>query len=171
MKHCTNEILNQRALDVAQRTIAAPPAESLIPVVGFVLFPEHYAVEVLYVKEVLKLHDITPLPGTPPFVAGVVNYRGSILSVLNLKTLFGLTGRGLTELNKIVVLRHDDMEFGVLADSITGNHSLQADQLAPPPLHTDFAGLGFLKGTTPDGTILLDAYQMLKSNKLIVNQK
>lgn len=156
---------------MAQRPTGDTASASLIPVVGFVLYPEHYAVEVTYVKEVLKLHEFTPMPGTPSFVVGVVNYRGSILSVLNLKTLFGLTGRGLTELNKIVVLRCDDMEFGVLADSVTGNHNLSADQLAPPPLHTDSAGMSFLKGTTPEGIILLDAYQMLKSNKLIVNQK
>lgn len=141
-----------------------------ISVIEFVLIPERYAFGEAYVSEVLFLKEITTVPGTPSFVMGVINLRGKIISVINLKYLFNLKDRGLTELNKVMILKNDKMEFGVVADSITGNKSIFLNTLSPPPLTLGKIEAECIVGIAPDGLILLNADALLSGNQLIVGK-
>lgn len=164
------EILQKRAQAARQPLIQTGDDQGL-KVIGFLLQPEHYALDLKYVKEVLPLKDLTPIPGTPAFVAGVINYRGQVLAVNNLNILFGLRTRGLTDLNKIIVLSSPAMEFGVLCDGIVGNQAIDIDSLSGLPMTFQGTGAEFARGITADGLILLDAARMLSSELFIVNQK
>ena len=104
-------ILLDRAKKIAAREEISTRGDS-VNVVVFRLIPELYCIEGNYITEVLTIRDITSIPGTPGFVVGVMNVRGKIISVVNLKRFFHLKEIGLTEQNKIIVIKHDQIEFG-----------------------------------------------------------
>jgi purine-binding chemotaxis protein CheW len=141
-----------------------------LSVVEFLLLPERYAFEGKYISEVLLLKEITSIPGTPPFVMGVINLRGKVVSIINLKSLFNLKEWGLTQLNKVLILKDDTMEFGIVADEISENKSIFLNTLSPPPVTLDNIGVEYISGITPDGLILLSARNLLSSKQIIINQ-
>ncbi|OFY49730.1 MAG: hypothetical protein A2W85_07665 [Bacteroidetes bacterium GWF2_41_31] len=164
------ETLNERARVVAHKKKATLVDDDSVEVVEFILHPEHYAIEGKYIREVLSLNEITTIPGTPDFVMGVINFRGTILSIVNLKVIFGLTEKGLTELNKVIILRNDTMEFGIVADGLVGNKSILFKTLSDAPLTLSGTSANFVSGITAEGLIILDANRMLNSNQLIIDQ-
>ena len=108
-------ILKARAHDLAAIRNEELGQEEAIDVLEFRLACEAYAVETSYVQEVLAVGTITPLPGTPAFIVGVVNVRGRIHSVMDLKQLFDIPAKGLGDLNRLIILKSGAMEFGILA--------------------------------------------------------
>ncbi len=81
-------LMQQRARELA-RPLADGAAEGEhIEVLEFILAHERYAIETAWVQEVYPLRQLTPLPGTPAFVLGVVNVRGKIISVMDLRVFF-----------------------------------------------------------------------------------
>lgn len=151
-----------------------PPEEAVdarIEVVDFLLAYEHYAIESRYVREVHPLENLTPVPCAPAFVRGVINLRGEILSVIDMKIFFDLPVRGLTDLDKVVVLQSEKMFFGILADSITGvRHIPVADIQASLPTLRDIR-TAFLRGVTSDRTVILDAQKLLSDTNIVVRQQ
>ena len=99
------QILRARAQVLARIPERAPVAGASLEVLEFRLAKERYALENRWVQEVCPLKELTPLPCTPPFVLGIVNVRGRILPVLDLKKLFDLPEQGLTDLHRIVLVR------------------------------------------------------------------
>ena len=165
------EILADRAKKIAGRKDPDHlQGGKTISVVEFLLIPETYAFEEKFVSEVLLLKEITTIPGTPPFVMGVINLRGRVVSVVNLKNLFNLKDRGLTELNKVMILKNEEMEFGVVADSILGNRTIFLNTLSQPPLTLNGIAAKYISGVTQDGLILLDANKLLSSRQIILNK-
>ena len=81
------EILKARARALARESGAGTVVQT-IEVIEFLLAYERYAMELDHVREVFPLKEITPLPGTPPFVLGIINVRGQIVSVVDLKKFF-----------------------------------------------------------------------------------
>ncbi|HNX45039.1 MAG TPA: chemotaxis protein CheW, partial [Bacteroidales bacterium] len=77
------ELLQKRAHMIARRPAETEGASNTIMVVEFLLSPEWYAIDTSFVTEVLPLGNLTSLPGTPPFVVGIMNLRGKIISILN----------------------------------------------------------------------------------------
>src|SRR5450756_436407 len=123
----------RRILEARARAAAKPPVKpdnaQRLEILAFCLAGETYGVETCHVREVCQLKDLTGVPCTPPFVAGVMNLRGQILAIVDLREFFGLPARGLTELNRVIVLRGGATEFGLLADSIDGVRSVRASDL------------------------------------------
>ena len=124
-------ILLARAQALAQRPGGTAGPSDTLNIIAFLLAHESYGIETAYVREVLPLRDLTPLPGTPPFVLGIINVRGEILSVLDLKQFFALPERGLTDLNKVIILHSAEMAFGILADAILDVHRVPRQTLQP----------------------------------------
>jgi len=122
------------AHEARTRAIMAQPAQrgEGAEVVEFVLGGVHYAIPSFMVVEVRALQSLTPLPCTPRFVSGIMSVQGRIIAVIDLKTFLDLPESGLTDLNKVIILRHADMEFGVLADQIVGGRWM-AQASAPAP--------------------------------------
>ncbi len=162
-------ILKTRAEVLAREPDKIEQGEQ-IEVVEFTLSYEQYGVESLYVREVYPLKEFTPVPCTPAFVLGIINLRGTILSILDLRKFFDLPETGLGDLNRVIVLSSEDMEFGVLADTITGVRKVLRDGLQPPP--PTFTGLRreYLKGVSPDRMAILDAGKILADTRIVVNE-
>ena len=160
-------LLEQRARALA-KVAADEDAPDFLEIVAFAMAHEHYGVAASFVREVYPLKELTPIPGAPEFVLGIVNIRGRVLSLINLKTFFSLPEQGLAEQNQIIVLSSPDMEFGVLADSVLGVRVLY-----PSELQADFpafTGLRkeYLLGVSPDGTVVLDARRILADPNIVV---
>jgi len=165
-------ILDKRAAAIAgNKAMQQDETRETLSVVEFLLIPERYAIAGHFVREVLPLTEITPIPGAPPFIMGVINMRGKIVSLINLKIKFSLKEKGLTDFNKVIILRNELMEFGIVVDAIAGTRIIPMDAISPPPLTLDKIAAELVIGVSTDGVILLDADKMLKSSQFIVNQK
>jgi purine-binding chemotaxis protein CheW len=167
----TRRILKLRAQALSQaESQEAAPGESL-EVVEFILAQEHYAVESMHVRDVYPLDQLTPLPCTPTFVLGIVNLRSEILSVIDIKKFFDLPERGLTDLNKVIVLESGHMRFGILADAIAGVHRIAASDLQPSLPTLTGIREDYLKGVTPGCIVVLDAAKLLADESIIVQEQ
>ena len=165
-----DRILKERAKIYSHELEAKEEEVQYVEVLEFLLAHEMYGVELKYVREVYPLKELTPIPAIPAFVLGIVNVRGEILSVIDIKKFFDLPEKGLTDLNKVIILHSADMEFGILADSIIGvrNILLSEIQTSLPTL----TGIReeYLKGVTKEREIILDAGKLLSDKSIIVNE-
>jgi purine-binding chemotaxis protein CheW len=166
----TRRILEVRAREAA-RPQETPDDAERIEILAFSLAAETYGVETCHVREVCKLKDLTEVPCTPPFVAGVMNLRGQILAILDLRRFFELPNRGLTELSRVIVLGGGDAQLGLLADSIDGVRSIPASDLQGGLATLGGARDGFLKGVTGQLLAVLDGSRLLSSEDLKVDQR
>ena len=115
------------------------------------------------------MRDLTPIPGTPPFVLGIINVRGRIVSILDIRKFFDLPEKGLTDLNKVLILNGHNMEFGLLADAVLGVRKIRANELqASLPTLTGIREQ-YLKGVTKERFVILDAEKLLADKKIIVH--
>jgi len=165
------EILRERARVLAQEPAPVASAGPGVEVVEFMLGNERYAIEAAFVGEVLPLKDLTGVPCTPAFVSGIINVHGRILSVIDLKRFFELPEGGLTDLNKVIILQHGDVEFGIVADRIVG-----ASWLSLAELQADFptvtgARAACLRGVTPQRVVVLDAKRLLTDATMVVDEE
>jgi purine-binding chemotaxis protein CheW len=164
-------ILRMRAKALAISTHQPIPAGAMLELLEFRLASERYALETRHVQDVHPLRDLTPLPCTPAFVLGIVNVRGRILPVLDLKKFFDLPERGLTDLHRIILVRGNDLEFGLLADVIVGVHSAAADSLQPSLPTLTGIRAEYLKGIDKDRLVVLDMERIFADPKIIVHQE
>jgi purine-binding chemotaxis protein CheW len=164
-------ILRARARSLAaQGKAEATSPRLLLEVVEFVLGPEHYCIESSHIREIHPLSEFTPLPCTPAFVLGLVNVRGQILSIINIKKLFDLPEKGLTDLNKVIIVHADCMEVGILADAIIGVRSIALEELHPTLPTLTGIREEYLRGITKDPLVVLDVEKILSDGTILVNE-
>src|SRR5436309_7366840 len=165
------QILRARAQALARTRGPALIAGGSLELLEFRLAQERYALENRWVQEVCPLKVLTPLPCTPPFVLGIVNVRGRILPVLDLKKFFDLPEQGLTDLHRLILVRGNDLELGLLADVIVGVRSIPVDSLQPSlPTLTGIRS-DYLKGVTAERLVVLDLARILADPKIIVHEE
>jgi purine-binding chemotaxis protein CheW len=143
--------------------------ESPLEVVEFLLASEHYGIELTHIREIHALSELTPLPGTPAFVMGLANMRGQILSVIDIKKFFGLPEKGLTDLNKVIVVRTQQMELGILADAVLGVRAIGLSELQTSLPTLTGIREEYLRGITKDPLVVLDVERILCDEKIVVN--
>ncbi|WP_346356047.1 chemotaxis protein CheW [Azotosporobacter soli] len=163
-------IFKARAERLAQEK-AATPEGTRHEMLEFQLGSESYCIETAYVEEVCPLKDYTDLPGTPPFVAGLINVRGRILSLVNIKAFFALTEQSVSETSKVMILRDGEMEFGVLADEIIGVTEVARQDIEPLLATLEEKRGEWLSGITRCGCAVIDARQLLTDARIIVDDE
>lgn len=165
----------RRILEARARAAAMPPAKpddaERLEVLAFSLACETYGIETCHVREVCQLKDLTAVPCTPSFVAGVMNLRGRIIAIIDLRKFFELPARGLTELNRVIVLKGGDDELGLLADSIDGVRPVTASDLQEGLPTLTGIREKFLKGVTGRMLAVLDGARLLEDAGLKVNEQ
>jgi len=162
------QILEQRAKQLARVSDADSARSNEIEFVTFTLATERYALEAAYVIGVIKLIELTRLPGAPAHLLGVTHLRGDILPVFDLRILLGVARGGLHDMSRLLVLGRRDAEIGILADSIEEMTWFDpATALAPT---TSIAGVGrqYLRGITRNALIVLDGRELLDDPNLFV---
>jgi purine-binding chemotaxis protein CheW len=165
----------KRTLKARANALARVPEKTThgegIEVLQFLLANECYAVESQFVREVYALRDYTPLPGTPPFVLGLINVRGQIVSVIDIKKFFDMPDKGISDLNNVIIIHDDAMEFGVLADSMLGVLPIPVNEIQPPLPTLTGIREQFLKGVTSEGIAILDAKRLLADKNIILYEE
>ncbi len=130
----------------------------------FYLGDEEYGLEILKVREIIGIMDITTVPRTPDFVKGVINLRGKVIPVLDLRLKFSMPEAERTEETCVIVVQVDDVEVGIIVDKVSEVLDIAGDAIDEAPqfgtdINTDFIlGMGKSEGHV---TILLDISKVL----------
>jgi len=165
------DILKARALVLAREPLPEATAAECLELLEFSLAHETYGIETVYVRETRPLRDITSVPCTPPFVLGLINVRGRIISVIDIKRFFERPEKGLTDLNKVIIMHDGEMEFGILADAVLGVRTIPLAELHPSLPTLSGVREEYLKGVTKERTVVLDGMKLLSDRKLIVHEE
>jgi purine-binding chemotaxis protein CheW len=164
-------VLKARAKALARSGPADGQEGERVEVLEFLLSGETYAIETSFIAETFPLADFTQLFCTPPFVLGIINVRGRIVSLVDIRRFFDLPVVGLSNLNRVIVVHDENMEFGILADSIVGMRSLpMRDLQGSLPTLTGIRE-EFLAGVTRDRLVLLDMGKILADGRLVVHEE
>lgn len=132
---------------------------------SFSIGNEEYGVEILKVREIIGVLDITPLPQTPDYVKGVINLRGKIIPVIELRRKFNMPSVEYTEETCIIVVEvqnpvtADNFQMGVVVDSVSEVRNISRSQIEPTPdfgstLNTNYI-LGMGKVKVAENTLVL----------------
>jgi len=139
-----------------------------VPLVVFSLAEETYGVPTRHVRDVQPLRQVTPVPCTPDFVIGVINIRGSIYSVIDIRSFFGVCEQTTTPATKVIVVDTGALEVGILADDVSGALSVPRDEINPPLAAQATVKEQYVQGVTNDMLIILDLEALLKDDHLAV---
>ena len=130
--------------------------EEGIQVVAFKLRDEEYGVSILNVQEIRNLTDITRVPFSANFIKGVINLRGSVLPVIDLKTRLGLEQTPYTEKTRIVTVTVDDVHVGMLVDAVTEVITIDSKPVDTKKAINNRENMHFLKGIgNMDGRLII----------------
>lgn len=132
------------------------------------LFGWRYALPMAGVAEVGRPPTLTRVPGLPAWVAGVANWRGRVMAVLDLAPLLGGEAAGARRTGRLVVLAHAGLRVGLLVDSVAGGTRLAAETLEAPLPHVPASAGALLAGQVTDadgpfGVLDLDAVMALST--------
>ena len=132
---------------------------------------EKYAFDIKYINEVFKLKKITHLPCTPSFVIGIINFRGKILSVIDIRNFIGFTTdtKKFNEVKQVIVVKINDFEFGISVDNILGYYSITEEEIQQTVLTITNERKEFFIGIARNSTVVLDIKNIILSEKIIVN--
>jgi len=104
---------------------------------SFLLDGKVFAFDVLKTREVLSYTNITPIPCTPAYIAGVLNLRGSVVTVMNFRTKFGMSNAAITDDSAIIIVEanydNEMVVVGALVDAVKGVLRFEPGQIEPPP--------------------------------------
>ncbi|RYZ78606.1 MAG: purine-binding chemotaxis protein CheW, partial [Proteobacteria bacterium] len=112
----------------------------------FQLMEEQYGVPIETVREINRVGEITPVPRTPEYVKGVMNLRGKIIPVVNLRVKFGMNTQDYTRDTCIIVIDTEIGQVGMIVDSVKEVVDLVANQIEPSPVLGHEATMSFVRG-------------------------
>jgi len=158
-------LLDARARELARPSVAEKPSGSLLEVARFRCGGQEYALETRFVHEVLRTVELTPLPGAPALLRGLILLRGEVLPVVELAPLFGrpASGRGSGVL--LVGLGRPDL--GLAVEEVEEVALLPRDTLLPPPATLAAEAVKLVSGIHREGTLLLEGEALLGDSRLI----
>ena len=101
--------------------------------VTFQLDDETYGIDVMQIREVLRSPEISPIPGAPAFVLGIINLRGNVVAIIDTRSLFNLAPREIDDASRILILEAGDYVVGFLVDSVSEVAELHNTKIEVPP--------------------------------------
>ena len=101
--------------------------------VTFYLDRERYGVNVMQVQEVLRFTEITPVPGAPAYVLGIINLRGNVVTVIDTRQRFMLGPKAVDDATRIVIMEAEGQVIGILVDSVAEVVELRASEIESAP--------------------------------------
>lgn len=164
-------ILTDRALALARPLEDGKSSTEMIELLVVSLGGERFGIETVYALEAISLRELIPVPCTPAFVLGVLNYRGRILAVLDLRRILGLSGEAVTEGSKVVLVEAGGMTFGIVVDTVAGITSVLAHKVAPPPEALTGLRLTLTRGVTEELITILDLDALARAPEILVNEQ
>jgi len=128
---------------------------------------QDFGVEIMQVQEIIRVPQITSVPDAAPFVDGIINLRGTVIPVLNLRKRFGFPDAEDAQSTRIIIVNVDSQTAGIKVDAVSEVMSLKASQIEPPPQNSEGVDARFIKaiGKLEDREqllILLNLEEVLK---------
>lgn len=164
-------ILRKRARLLAKESMSNEQINDPIEILQFTIGNETYAVESQFVDEILTVNELVLIPCTPAFILGVINVRGILKTVIELKKIISSSSQEIVELNKVIIVHKNDIELGILVDSISGINNISKSDINPSSsLITDIK-TEYMLGVTSDRLIVLDIQKILTDEYIIVNEE
>jgi len=105
----------------------------LMQLVTFSIGEEEFGVDILKVQEIIRMMEITKVPRAPEFVEGVINLRGKVIPIIDLRRRFGLSARGHDKHTRIIVIEINNMIVGFVVDSVSEVLRIPSSTVEPPP--------------------------------------
>ena len=125
----------------------------------FFLGDEEYGLEILKVREIIGMMDITPVPRTPEFIRGVINLRGKVIPVVELRQKFGMETVEQTDETCIIVVQAQGVEMGIVVDRVSQVIDIAAEEIQDAPSF----------GTTVDTDYILGIGKSVDRVKLLLD--
>lgn len=120
-------------LSASEASVAKNTENELLQLVSFVVGSEEFAVPILSVQEINRMMEITRVPQSPPFVEGVINLRGQIIPVVDLRKRFGLAVTEMNNDNRVVVVEVAGRVIGFTVDKVNEVLRIDSSIIEPPP--------------------------------------
>ncbi len=108
-------------------------SEQLLQLVSFRLAGEEFCLEILRMREIIRARELTRVPNSPPYVEGVLNLRGRIIPVVNLRLRVGLRREEVSAATRIIVVEVNNNLLGFVVDSVSEVLRIPASKVEPPP--------------------------------------
>lgn len=116
--------------------------DELIQLVSFMLAEEEYGVEVLKVREIIRMPTITKMPNTPPFVEGIINLRERVIPIISMRKRFGLMENENSNHTRIIIMDVGGNLTGFVVDSVSEVIRIRSSEIQPPPSMVMSGGIG-----------------------------
>ncbi len=136
----------------------------------FKIKDEQYGVGIEYVMEIIEMIKITPMPEMHDFIKGVINLRGKVIPVMSVRLRFGLEEKEYDAKTCIIVVKLNDLEIGLIVDTVCEVLEIPQDQIQPPPKLSKKEEQRFVMGMGKVGdevNILLDVAKLLMEDDIL----
>lgn len=145
------------------------PEDPVLQWVTFSLDGETYGIDVMQVQEVLRMTEIAPVPGAPDYVLGIINLRGSVVTVIDTRRRFGLVPMEPDDSTRIVIVETEKLVVGILVDSVAEVVELRESEIESAPSVGNTDRSQFIQGVFSRGDsllILVDLKKLLSEDEL-----
>jgi len=152
--------------------VMASVEEGMLQYLTFELNAEHYGVEILRVQEIKGWDHVTPIPNTPSHLCGVLNLRGAIVPIVDLRLFFDMPFVPYSNTTVVIVLKVQDVTqrtVGVVVDAVSDAHMIHPDSITEPPDFGEVVATDFISGITKVNDtmlMLLDVDNLLSSQQI-----
>jgi purine-binding chemotaxis protein CheW len=126
--------------------IGSAQAETGSQFLSFILGSEEYGIEILRVQEIRGYSAITPIPNTPPHIRGLINLRGTVAPVADLRAKFGMPAVEYNRFTVIILVAVSGKTVGLIVDAVSDVLNLAEDRIQPPPDLGSQVDVRFLRG-------------------------
>ncbi len=140
-----------------------------IQIACFRLIDDLYAVDIMRIKEIIRPQRLTNLPKAPSFIDGVINLRGSVIPVVDLRKRFDMPARDPGSSTRLLIVRLSAQTIGLVVDDVTEVITVPVSDIKPPPAVSDGLIADHLLGVCLHGDILvmlLDIDRLLNANEV-----
>lgn len=166
-------VWHRRAVELAATPDRDREAGELLTLVSLRLGADRYAVPITSVREIQRVGAITPVSTAPAFVRGVINLRGVILAVLDLRVFFGLEPGPLGERARILIAEGAGQVVGILVEEVTEIVDVPAAQVKPPLPSAKGIAEDYVAGIAALGAqmvVLIDLEKVLRNPRIVVDE-
>lgn len=131
---------------------------------NFSMEKEDYGIEIRHVREIIGIQKITEIPDMPDYIRGVINLRGKVIPVMDVRTRFRMPTRDYDNRTCIIVVQIEGKSMGLLVDKVKEVVDISGDQIEPPPSTNQANASLYLRGLGKIGSevkILLDVHRLI----------
>ncbi|MDE1464669.1 chemotaxis protein CheW [Spartinivicinus poritis] len=166
------KILNKRAAELAEtKTEIAFKSTDQEEYIRFKLGKsEQYGIPYHYLEEITYANNISKVPCVPSHIAGVINWRGNLLAVLNLAFFFNIEANEVNDESRVIIVTASNMTAGILVSEIEENNTYSPNMLAPPISSERVTNIDYVKGIYKGTITIIDLTAIFSDKALEVNQ-